>query len=218
MKLILIVPSGSNDLAERTSMPWRWRRPWRAALRRVVNGAGQLCADQRFESWSGSVRPCGRGRQSARYIVSSQDSKAFDDPGKFVQSPLVNRLRPRVQAWREAGYPGVSGVIRRLLEYWNDPEEFGSQRFFFCQIEAAETLIRLTEALAADEVGVEIPSDGGAFRLLCAKMAAGSSKTVVMALAPARHSLNKATVSGFPPRYHQALGRNDPTFRRSRPR
>ena len=116
------------------------------------------------------------GRRPAGYVVASPDSRAFDDPGVFVEIPLVNQIRPRVKAWREAGYPGVTGVTKRLLKYWTDPEEFDSRRFFFCQIEAAETLIWLTEAPAAEKVGVEIPSDGGAFRRLCAKMATGFSR------------------------------------------
>jgi len=131
------------------------------------------------------------GRRPAGYIVASPDSKAFDDPGVFVEIPLVNLIRPRVKAWRKAGYPGVTGMTRRLLEYWNDPAEFDTRRFFFCQLEAAETLIWLTEAPEADRVGVEVPSDGGAFHRLCAKMATGSGKTVVMAMVIAWHVLNK---------------------------
>ena len=131
------------------------------------------------------------GRRPAGYVVASQDSRAFDDPGVFVEIPLVNRIRSRIRVWREAGYPGVSGVTRRLLEYWSDPEEFQSRRFFFCQIEAAETLMWLLEAPDADKVGVDIPSDGGAFSRLCAKMATGTGKTVVMAMVIAWHVLNK---------------------------
>ena len=40
-------------------------------------------------------------------------------------------------------------------------------------------------------MGVDIPSDGGAFQRLCAKMATGSGKTVVMAMVIAWHVLNK---------------------------
>ena len=138
------------------------------------------------------------GRRPAGYVVASPDSKAFDDPGVFVEIPLVNRIRPRVRVWREAGYPGVSGVTRRLLEYWTDPEEFDSRRFFFCQVESVETLIWLTEAPAADRVGVEVASDGGPFKRLCAKMATGSGKTVVMAMVASWQILNKVTWPGDP--------------------
>ena len=131
------------------------------------------------------------GRRPAGYVVASQDSKTFDGPGVFIEIPLVNLVRKRVRDWRKAGYPGVSSVTHRLLKYWTDPEEFENRRFFFCQIEAIETLIWLTEGPTADKVGVDIPSDGGAFQRLCAKMATGSGKTIVMAMVAAWHILNK---------------------------
>jgi len=131
------------------------------------------------------------GRRSAGYVVASGESKVFDDPGVFVEIPLVNRIRPRVKQWREAGYPGVTGITKRLLDHWRDPEEFDTRRFFFCQLEAVETLIWLTEAPAAGRMGVEIPGDGGAFLRRCCKMATGSGKTIVMAMGIAWHILNK---------------------------
>ena len=133
------------------------------------------------------------GRRPAGYLIASGDSKTFDDPGVFVAIPLVNQIRPRVKAWREAGYPGVTAITKRLLEFWTDPEEYENRRFFFCQLEAAETLIWLTEAADNEKVGLEIPSDGGEFQRLCAKMATGTGKTVVMAMVIAWHILNKVT-------------------------
>ena len=131
------------------------------------------------------------GRRPAGYLIASGDSKTFDDPGVFVEIPLVNQIRPRVDAWRNAGYPGVSSITKRLLDYWRDPEEYENRRFFFCQLEAAETLIWLTEAPDSEKVGINIPSDGGDFRRLCAKMATGTGKTVIMAMVIAWHVLNK---------------------------
>ena len=132
-----------------------------------------------------------QGRRRAGYVVASGDSQAFDDPGIFVEILLVEQIRSRVAAWRKRGYAGVSAVTRRLLHYWNAPEEFGARRFFFCQLEAVETLIWLAEAPAADKVGIEIPGDDGAFARQCCKMATGSGKTIVMAMVIAWHVLNK---------------------------
>lgn len=132
-----------------------------------------------------------QGRRPAGYVVASGDSKAFDDPGIFVEIPLVNKIRPRIKSWREAGYPGVSSITKRLLEHWRDPEEFETRRFFFCQLEAVETLIWLLEAPAAERVGIDIPGDGGDFVRQCCKMATGSGKTIVMAMVIAWHILNK---------------------------
>jgi type III restriction enzyme len=132
------------------------------------------------------------GRRPAGYITATPGAKAFDDPGIFRELPLVNQIRPRVKAWREAGYPGpVSGVTRKLLEHWRDPEQREGRRFFFCQLEAVETLIWLTEAPAAERVGIEVPGDGGDFLRICTKMATGSGKTIVMSMIIAWHILNK---------------------------
>ncbi len=133
------------------------------------------------------------GRRPAGYIVATPGSKAFDDPGVFVELPLVNQIRPRVDAWREAGYAGVTGITKRLLGHWRDPEERKDRRFFFCQLESIETLIWLTEASPAERQGIDIPSDGGDFTRLCAKMATGSGKTIVMAMLIAWQVLNKVT-------------------------
>jgi hypothetical protein len=131
------------------------------------------------------------GRRPAGYVVATPGSKSFDDPGIFVEIPLVNRIRPRVKAWREAGCPGVTSITKRLLAHWRDPEEFDRRRFFFCQLEAVETLIWLIEAPAAERVGIEIRGDGGDFLRRCCKMATGTGKTIVMAMTIAWHILNK---------------------------
>src|SRR5215204_3364803 len=132
-------------------------------------------------------------RRPAGYVRASAGSRTFDDPGEFRDLPLVNRIRPRVKAWREADYPGITGITRRLLEHWYDPEQREGRRFFFCQLEAIETLIWLTEASLAEKQGIEIPGDGGEFTRLCSKMATGSGKTIVMAMIIAWQVLNKVT-------------------------
>ena len=86
-----------------------------------------------------------KGRRLAGYLVPTPGSKAFDNPGLFVEIPLVNQIRPGFRAWPEAGYPGVSSITERLLEHWQDPENFDRRRFFSCQLEAVETLIPPTE-------------------------------------------------------------------------
>lgn len=132
------------------------------------------------------------GRRPAGYVVASETSKAFDDPGIFNEIGLVNYIRPRIKKWRDSGYAGVSGITKRLLDHWND-NEARQNRLFFCQIEAMETLIWLTEGPESDKVGITIPSDGGSFTRLCSKMATGSGKTVDMAMLIAWQVLNKVT-------------------------
>jgi hypothetical protein len=90
---------------------------------------------------------------------------------EFVPLELVNTIRERVKAWRERGYPGVTPITRQLLNHWNNPER--ERRLFFCQREAAETLIWLIEASPAEKQGIAIPKDNGLTRYAC-KMATGS--------------------------------------------
>ena len=72
------------------------------------------------------------GRRPAGYVMATPNFRGFDDPGIAVEIALVNKIRPRVKAWRESGYAGVTGITKRLLEYWQDPEQRQNSRFFFC--------------------------------------------------------------------------------------
>ncbi|MDE0518125.1 MAG: DEAD/DEAH box helicase family protein, partial [Bdellovibrionales bacterium] len=131
------------------------------------------------------------GRRPAGYVIASQ-SKKYREAGDFIELPLVNKIRPRVKKWRDQGYPGVTGITKRLLDFWNTKKADGRDyEFFFCQKEAMETLIWLKEAHASEKVGIEIPKDGGNFERLCTKMATGTGKTYVMAMTIAWQILNK---------------------------
>ena len=112
--------------------------------------------------------------------------------GQLVELPLVNQIRRRVDAWREAGYPGITGITKTLLEHWKDSEQ-RDYPFFFCQVEAIETLIWLLEAADAEKTGISIPDDGGEFQRLCSKLATGTGKTVVMAMLIAWQVINRVT-------------------------
>jgi len=131
------------------------------------------------------------GRRPAGFIRASNASKTFDDPGVFVPLELPNQIRPRVAAWRDSGYAGVTGMTKRLLEHWYDPAQRQDTRFFFCQLEAIETLIWLTEAPISERQGIDPTGDGGAFQRVCSKMATGSGKTIVMAMLIAWQVLNR---------------------------
>src|SRR5437588_9370772 len=99
-------------------------------------------------------------RRKAGYIRASEKSHQADDPGIFFELELVNKIRPRIKKWREADYAGATGITKRLLAHWRDPEMRDSnRRFFFCQLEAIETLMWLTEAPASERVGIQVPSE-----------------------------------------------------------
>lgn len=109
----------------------------------------------------------------------------------------VNRIRAKVTQWRQGGYVGVTPTSRRLLEYWRDPER--ENKLFFCQVEALETAIYITEAATKYGDGwidayirEQHELSGSSLPRLALKMATGSGKTVVMAMLIAWHSLNKS--------------------------
>jgi type III restriction enzyme len=131
------------------------------------------------------------GRREAGFVRSS-GSDRIDDPGIFVRFELPNRIRERVGAWRRNGYSGTTGVTRRLLNHWNG-RGLGDLPFFFCQLEAIETLIWLTESSPAEQQGIAIPGDGSAFQRVCSKMATGTGKTIVMSMLIAWHGINKVS-------------------------
>jgi type III restriction enzyme len=119
--------------------------------------------------------------------------------GITIELKLVNRIRERVKAWRAEGWPGVTRTTLELLQWWR--REGRAQPLFFAQLEAAETIIFLTEARADFRQGVEIPRDepsdekraegyAGFLRYAC-KMATGTGKTTVMGMVAAWSVLNK---------------------------
>lgn len=104
----------------------------------------------------------------------------------------VNEIRGRIDAWRAAGYPGVTTVTRSLLEHWLD-RSARQLPFYFCQLEAIETLIWWVEGAAEFRQGVFLAGDGGPWERLCSKMATGTGKTALMAMVVTWQALNALT-------------------------
>jgi type III restriction enzyme len=128
-----------------------------------------------------------------------------DEP-EYNPTPIINEIRQHVASWRALPNPadwGVEPPTQRLLSYWRS-HEFSGMRPFFCQVEAVETIIWLTEVAlrrpqyktirAHLEVG-NAASNPELFRLAM-KMATGAGKTTVMAMLIAWHASNAARMSG----------------------
>ena len=145
-----------------------------------------------FRHWEqdrhGRVLQVAEGRRKAGYeIVDTRTNTR-----RVEELELVNRIRPRVDEWRAAGYPGVTSVTRRLLEHWHDGD-VRQLPFYFCQIEAIETLIWWVEGPQEFKQGIYLPGDGGPWERICNKMATGAGKTAVMGLIIAWQVLNALT-------------------------
>ncbi|MGL4552178.1 MAG: BPTD_3080 family restriction endonuclease, partial [Gemmataceae bacterium] len=108
----------------------------------------------------------------------------------------INGIRSRVKLWRDQGCPGVTPTTRALLDHWRDHTR--ERRLFFCQIEAAETFIFLTESAPRtidntilNKLDVVLAAAGTSLPRRACKMATGSGKTAVMAMLIAWQTLNK---------------------------
>lgn len=117
---------------------------------------------------------------------------------RIRENKWINDLRARVEKFRVTGYAGVTSTTKRLLEYWKREER--ERRLFFCQIEALETAIYITEvakkygdAWIENDLVAQNASANPLLYRIAFKMATGSGKTVVMAMLIAWQSLNKLT-------------------------
>lgn len=120
-------------------------------------------------------------------------------------APCVPQIRRAVEEWRAKGYQGVSDTTRTLLKYWFETDHRLPNGLTFkyhrSQQEAIETLIYLYEVAKVRRHKDLIERYAGTeknLRLLqfdvfaryCIKMATGSGKTKVMALAIAWQYFN----------------------------
>ena len=92
------------------------------------------------------------GRRPASYWFKSERTGTAQQQLGFLAEeerddlPLVNALRDDVRRWRESGWENASETTKKLLRHWW--REDRTRRLFFCQLEAAETIIYLREILA----------------------------------------------------------------------
>ena len=135
-----------------------------------------------------------------------QDEMVFDE-GKGISTkeqqydpnPIINEIRGYVNTWRNLA-PGqwqVTPETQRLLQHWRH-HKFGSIRPFFCQVEAAETAIWLTEVAPLSKAGKRIlelldsvnREANPELMRLALKLATGAGKTTVMAMLIAWQTIN----------------------------
>ena len=119
-------------------------------------------------------------------------------------APCVPAIREAVAIWRDQNYPGVTPTTRTLLNYWfhTDHRLRGNAPFKFnpAQRGAMETLVYLWEIARVRNAGELIQQYAARqdlkllqhddFARYCVKMATGSGKTFVMALAALYHYFN----------------------------
>ncbi|MBM4422687.1 MAG: hypothetical protein FJ030_04760 [Chloroflexi bacterium] len=125
-------------------------------------------------------------------------------------APCVPAIREAVKAWRAGGYKGATETTSILLNYWfltGHRLQGRKFEYYEAQREAVETLIYLWEVTQArrqksllETFAPNIPNlrllQCDDFARYCVKMATGSGKTKVMALAFAWQYFNAVTGGG----------------------
>src|SRR5712691_8582523 len=143
-------------------------------------------------------------RKSKRNAAPSQ-TELLDITAKLRTGPCVPALREAVKAWKAGGYKGVTDTTRILLNHWFYTDHRLPTglpfKYHASQQEAIETLVfvwefekvrtrkALLERYAQDLRNLHLPLYDDLARY-CIKMATGSGKTKVMALAVAWQFLN----------------------------
>jgi type III restriction enzyme len=149
------------------------------------------------------------GRRPSRLLVPVPASRkkaaaaqASLELETYTDHALINEIRGYLESWRGLRNPadwGVTGATQRLLEHWRH-HQFNGPTPFFCQIEAVETIIWLTEVAPKraatkgllDQLGKANAEANPELFGIAMKMATGSGKTTVMAMLIAWQAVNAA--------------------------
>ena len=158
------------------------------------------------------------GRRPAKFITpipkpkkikKSNQSELVLDEGQglsteeqqYDPTSVINQIRDHVDKWRIIPDPiqwRVTPETARLLEYWRH-HKFSGIRPFFCQVEAVETAIWLTEVapkMGKSTEGILKALDAANeaanpdLMRLALKLATGAGKTTVMAMLIAWQTVN----------------------------
>jgi type III restriction enzyme len=152
----------------------------------------------------------GKGEQVQQRSLAIGAEELSDERQQYEVTQQIDSIRILVEEWRQAPESQwkVTPETARLLKHWRH-HEFQGIRPFWCQIEAAETAIWLTEVApelgkrgkdvleklesANEEANAEANSQ--LFRLAL-KLATGAGKTTVMAMLIAWQTINAARHPG----------------------
>ena len=158
-------------------------------------------------------KPRKRRHQRAQESLQFGDKSGLSGAGQeYNPTPIINEIRQHVVSWRALPNPadwGVTPATQRLLTHGRH-HSFESVRPFFCQIEAVETIIWLTEVVGQPSrstitrgarisgrysriwehlLGANEQANPELLRIAM-KMATGSGKTTVMAMLIAWQAVN----------------------------
>ncbi len=133
-------------------------------------------------------------------IVFDEGRGLSTEGQQYDPTSIINEVRQTVDSWRNLPNQNqwqVTPETARLLHHWRE-HEFSSIRPFFCQVEAAETAIWLTEVAPNTQNGKRFLAQLASankdanpeLMRLALKLATGAGKTTVMAMLIAWQTIN----------------------------
>ena len=142
-------------------------------------------------------RKKGRGQQE---IVFNEGKGLSTKEQQYDPNSIINEVRGQVERWRAWPNPSewqVTPETSRLLQHWRD-HKFAGVRPFFCQVEAVETAIWLTEVAPHSKTRKRIlellaaanKAANPELNRFALKLATGAGKTTVMAMLIAWQTIN----------------------------
>ncbi len=136
--------------------------------------------------------------KQAKLDLRSEDDVSTEEQ-EYNPTPIINEIRGHLAQWRASPQQswGVTPATARLLNHWRNYPDHGI-RPFFCQIEAVEAVIWLTEVAQSKKqysriwehiLGANEQANPELLRIAM-KMATGAGKTTVMAMLIAWQTVN----------------------------
>jgi type III restriction enzyme len=143
----------------------------------------------------------GKSAAEQAQLVFEEGKGLSTDAQQYDHTAVINAVRQQVDRWRQIPDPGqwrVTPETARLLQHWRH-HRFAGIRPFFCQVEAVETAIWLTEVApnagkAAEPILEHLARANNdanpELSRLALKLATGAGKTTVMAMLIAWQTIN----------------------------
>lgn len=138
-----------------------------------------------------------KGVPQQQAIVFDEGKGISTQEQRYDPTPIINALRPQVDKWRSLPNQStwkVTPETARLLHHWRH-YKFNGLRPFFCQVEAVETIIWLTEVAPPTSKFIEHLENANhdanpELMRVALKLATGAGKTTVMAMLIAWQTIN----------------------------
>ncbi len=162
----------------------------------------RILPERRKVAFISAIPTAKKRRGGQREMVFDEAAQALGtEAQQYDLTTFIGGVRQRVDRWRELPDPGswqVTPETARLLKHWRS-HQFGDIRPFFCQVEAVETAIWLTEVApqrgrqerqVLDHLDQASEEANPGLARLALKLATGTGKTTVMAMIIAWQTIN----------------------------